>query len=264
MNRQVFWGAILVFAGSVLLLARHIPFSLWARLWPLLIVIAGLCLVWLASRSYEALPTEAVSLPLEDAERARITLRHGLGELHLAAGDDPELLLTGQFSGGVKWHREQSRDTAHVLLEPSSQSFPIFSGVWPRPQRGLAWRLRVNPETPLTIEAEGGLASSVYELTDLNVKSFRLKGGLASTVVNLPLAAGHTRVRVETGLASVRFNVPEGVAARIRTSGGLSSSDIDPLRFPHVNNEYVSPDYGEAANSIEMEVELGLGSLTVR
>jgi len=265
---NVFWGAVLIVIGAVMLLDRYLAVNLWARLWPLLLVAAGLKMLWNAShRRDQPLAVESLPVPLEGAKRARLTLKHGLGELRLSAGDDPDLLLSGTFAGGVKCVRDRSSDTLHVKIQPSTETLPGM-GVWPgfmgRRGDGLAWNLEVNPEIPLTLEAEGGLSSTFYDLSELNVKSFRLKGGLASAAVDLPAAAGHTRVRIETGLASVRLKVPEGVAARIQTSGGLASADVDRNRFPLQNGAYISTDYEEAANRLEIEVEMGLGSLVIR
>jgi hypothetical protein len=69
-------------------------------------------------------------------------------------------------------------------------------------------------------------------------------------------------VKVESGAASVRLRVPDGVAARIHTSMAIGSNDISP-RFPRNGSEYVSPDYDTAANKIDIRFEGGVGSLAV-
>jgi hypothetical protein len=62
----------------------------------------------------------------------------------------------------------------------------------------------------------------------------------------------------------VFFDVPAGVAARIRTKMGLGGSDIDTARFPRVGDGWESPDFATAANRVEIEAQGGLGSVTVR
>ena len=80
--------------------------------------------------------------------------------------------------------------------------------------------------------------------------------------VTLPAAAGFTRVDAEGGAAAIRFRVPDGVAARIRSSIALGSSDVDAVRFPRnaAGSGWESPDFETAANRVEIEVRGGSGA----
>ncbi|MBN1399579.1 MAG: hypothetical protein JXA74_02005 [Anaerolineae bacterium] len=264
---ELFWGALLVIVGGLLLLDRFLGFGFWRALGPLLLISLGLWLVWASTRKREPLEVEEVTLPLDDTERVQLRLRHGLGELVLGAGEDPNALLSGRFVGGVTHRERRSQETLRVTLEPKQQLFS--SGfhslcLGPRPDKGLNWELRLNRAVAVYIEAEGGLSSSRYDLSALDVKSFHLRGGLASTELTLPARAVHTQVRIESGMGSVGIRVPEGVAARIHTRGGLATSDIDTRRFPQVGDGYLSPGYDAAEHRVDIEVEHGLGSVSIR
>ena len=74
---------------------------------------------------------------------------------------------------------------------------------------------------------------------------------------------GYTRVKVQAGAARVDMRVPGGVAARIKTSGALASVTVDETRFPGFDNRYQSPDYEARANKVEIDVETGVGAVTV-
>jgi hypothetical protein len=66
------------------------------------------------------------------------------------------------------------------------------------------------------------------------------------------------------GAASVDILLPEGVAARIRSVGGLSSTNIDAARFPPQNGLYQSPDYETAPHRADIKIEMGAGLVTVK
>lgn len=102
------------------------------------------------------------------------------------------------------------------------------------------------------------------DLSELKVTRLRLPTGASSTVLTLPANAGHTRVDVESRVASLRIRVPEGVAARIRAVGGLSSTSVDRSRFPLSGGVYRSPDYDSAVNRAESKVDNWVGSVSVR
>ena len=72
-----------------------------------------------------------------------------------------------------------------------------------------------------------------------------------------------TNVKAEAGAASVTFEVPAGVAVRIRNRMALGSSQIDESRFPRVGDIYQSLDYATAENRIDMDIQGGVGSVKV-
>ena len=72
-----------------------------------------------------------------------------------------------------------------------------------------------------------------------------------------------TNVRVESGAASVSIRVPEGVAARIQTKGGLSTIQVDTRRFPQAGDVYQSADYETATNKVDIDVQMGVGSVNI-
>ena len=96
------------------------------------------------------------------------------------------------------------------------------------------------------------------------MKDLALKTGASSTVVKLPANAGMTHVKVESGAASVVMEVPAGVAARVETSAGLASIDVDQSRFPKVNGYYQSADYDTADHKVDIRIETGLASIEIR
>ena len=75
----------------------------------------------------------------------------------------------------------------------------------------------------------------------------------------LPRAAGATTVKAQAGAASLTFEVPAGVAARIRTRMALGSAQVDQSRFPASGGGYESPDFATAANRVEIDARAGSG-----
>ena len=71
-------------------------------------------------------------------------------------------------------------------------------------------------------------------------------------------------MNVQSGAASVDLNVPQGVAARIRVQSGLAGINIDPNRFPATAGGYETPGFETSANRVDIFVETGVGSVSVR
>jgi hypothetical protein len=117
---------------------------------------------------------------------------------------------------------------------------------------------------PLSLQVQGGAADAELDLRSLKVTDLAIELGASSVRVQMPAEAGLTRAKLKAGAADLRIEVPEGVAARISSRGGLSSFNIDERRFPRQGDYYISPGFDTATNRIEIDVDAGAASVRVR
>ena len=264
-SNSLFWGVILVLGGGLLLLSNLGllgNINVWGMLWPLFLIALGISALW-GTFFRRAPQLEHANIPLEGANRARVRLNHGAGRLQIGSGAGAGDLAEGDFGGGLDLDTSHEGDLLDVRMRMPSQVFPIFS--WPGWTPGaLDWSIRLNPALPLSLDLEAGTNDARIDLSDLKVTDLRLKSGASATDLTLPSNAGTTRARIESGVASVTIRLPAGVAARIRTRGGLSSIHVDGSRFPRNGDMYQSEDYDTAVNKAELEVEMGVGSVTIQ
>lgn len=289
MNRQnLFWGLALLVLG-ILLLADNLGLlggvNVWAIFWPLALIALGVRVLWRSTGSRAgtlqpvppaaggdaAMPAapvnnrvsrEAVRLPLQAARQATLRFHHGAGELRVDGNAAPDELLSGTFDGGLERQISGGQEDVSVDLRVPSGVFADFI------DGGLNWTVGLNPNIPLALEMELGASKNWLDLHDLQVKSLRLQTGASATVLTLPARAGEVHGVIRSGAASVEIRVPENVSARIHVSGGLASHQVDLARFPRLGGEhagdYASPDYEMAANKVDLDIETGLGSVSVR
>jgi hypothetical protein len=252
------WPIVWIVVGVVLLLSTtgqlgQGPAELIVQWWPVLLIGLGIWFVIGALVPSRRGLTETLSLPLGNASEAKVRFRFGAGNLTTRPAASGSL-VDGEFPGGVI-HRvtgpgsvELSQDTRYGLPWLSHTS---------------NWTVGLTAAVPLDLRIDGGASRAVLDLRDLRVRSLVLQTGASETRVLLPRAAGATTVKAQAGAASLTFEIPAGVAARIRTKMALGSAQIDQTRFPPSSGGYESPDYATAANRVEIEVEGGLGSLRV-
>jgi hypothetical protein len=208
---------------------------------------------------------QEMQVPLEGAREAAVTIRFGAGRLDVAAlSADSANLLEGSLrhqrgEEGVRVSTERQGDRAAVVVEGRDGAVFVVPG-----ESDEHWQLRLNPSLPLDLRFEGGAADVDLDLRTLRLRSLHVETGASSTRVVLPEAAGRTVATIKAGMAELRVEVPEGVAARINPGGGLSSVQVDERRFPRQGSSYVSPDYDTASNRVEIDVDAGMASVTVR
>jgi Domain of unknown function (DUF5668) len=252
---------ILIALGVIFLLDNLIPgFSFpWGTLWPVILIVIGIALVVGSLVGRRRRVEETVAL--EGAQRARVRFAHGAGRLRASAGATGGPLLRGSFGGGVRVGRKREGDSLDVELRMGEGGWGHLMGSWG--SGDLDWDVALTPDVPLELVFETGASETRVDLSSLRVSDLRLKTGASATDITLP-AAGSTRVHVSSGAASVVLRVPSGVAARVAGTMGLGSLDVDSARFPRREGGYESPDFAEAANRVDIQVEGGVGSVVVR
>ncbi len=251
------WPIAWVVVGALLLLSTtgnlgSGPGELISDWWPLALVVLG---IWFLIGAIvpSSGSAEALVLPIGGATSANVRIQYGAGELttHAAAAGN---LVDGQFVGGVS-HRNDGPGRVELRQDTSNG--------WPWFDRRFAWDVGLTAELPLDLRVDGGATRMVLDLRDLKVRSLELHTGASGTRVLLPRSAGATAVRAESGAAELVFEVPPGVAARIRSRMVLGSTQIDQGRFPPTAVGYESIDYASAENRVDIDVQGGVGSLKV-
>jgi hypothetical protein len=195
-----------------------------------------------------------------------VKIRHGAGRLAIGAGAGPGDLLSGTFGGGLDARTTREGELLRVDMQVKERRFGDLAGPWFHGKfAALDWDVVFSPQVTLDLELETGASESRIVLTDLTARDVRLKTGASATTIDLPAAAGRTRLWIDSGAASVKVRVPGGVAARIHLRAALAGTRVDAVRFPRRGEAqlYESSDFETAANRVEIDVDTGVGSIEI-
>lgn len=261
-SSSMFWGGLLILIGFVLVLSNLGVLGnidIWDLIWPVFLILLGAWFIF-GTLTRRPVQTERVVIALGEAQSAHLHVQHGAGRLEIRAGASPGNLVEGDFGGGLDYSTQKKGDQLAVRMRVPPQFVPIF---W-YPGHSLDWSFSLAKDFPLTMDVSSGANEARLDFTEVNLKKLTVKSGVSSTRIDLPAAAGQTQVNVESGVSSVHLNVPEGVAARIRSQGGLSSLEVDRSRFPKVAGYYQSSDYEQAQNKVDIFVQMGIGSVSIK
>lgn len=259
-SSSVFWGVVLSLGGMFLLLDNLGvlgEFPVWQILGPSLLILLGLWIVIGRSLGRKA-RTEVVSVALDGAEKARLHINHAAGRLQVRSGAAAGFLVEGACTGGATIDINRHGEFLETRLSVPPKFIPLD---WPD---SIEWSLKLTESIPLSIEFNTGAGHNELDLEKLLVNEVVLKTGASSTRLNLPRHPGDGRVKVEAGVASVDITVPEGVAARVRGRGGLATISVDSTTFPRRGEFYESPDFETAQDRFTIEVNTGVGTISVR
>jgi hypothetical protein len=284
---------ILIAAGVVLLLNNLglLGWDVWgalARLWPVLLIAAGLdllvgrrsallsLLIGLAALAalaggawylgvrpgaLAAASSEPVDYALQGAERADVDLSLNAGEVRVSALNAPGALANGMIylGRGERLERDFAvrGGEAHLRLHaagPPNMSFGPADTAQP-------WDLRLSREVPTRLRVSTGAGRAVLDLSQIQLTSLEVSAGVGATELMLP-ARGRITASISAGVGETVVRVPVRMAARIHASGGLGDVSVDS-RFAREGEYYTTPGYDTASDRVDLEISSGVGAIRV-
>lgn len=257
---NLFWGGILILLGILFSLqAANIIDDVFGWFWPLFLILLGIAV--LVSRFTTPNPAngESFSISLENAAKVALNIDLGASSVKVMGGAPRGTAVSGTQGTTINFKSRLNGDTLTVDID-AGPSFLPFLG-----PEGGSWVFQLTNEVPVSMKLDGGAASLDFDFTDIKLDFLGVEMGASSMTLKLPANAGRTLIDVEAGAASMDIIIPQGVAARIRIEQGASAQNIDLARFPEITSGlYQSPDFENAENKAEINLEGGANSITIR
>lgn len=289
------WPIILITAGVLFLLSNlgvlDVNFwNLW-RLWPVLLILAGLEII-IGRRSIigniivliitlatvggivlllfvspdilgasSSAGVERIDEPLDGVEQAELEINFPAGRLEIDRLSDSSSLIKGDLelstSQKPTWDLSRSGSQASMTL-----SYPR-GGNWPQNwQRGDEWQLSLSPKVAFSLDANLGAGEAFLDLTGLDIRELRVEAGVGRSTVILP-NEGDMTASVNGGVGQMTIEIPEGMAARIDVSRGIGNVSVAG-RYEREGDSYVTSDWRSNENRVDLQVEVGIGQVTLR
>jgi hypothetical protein len=73
-----------------------------------------------------------------------------------------------------------------------------------------------------------------------------------------------TKATIKAGASSFDIVVPKDAGVRVNMDGALIGNNLRDLGWNRENNYYISPNYNNAENKIDLDIKMGLGSMNIK
>ncbi|TME76471.1 MAG: hypothetical protein E6I48_04545 [Chloroflexi bacterium] len=123
---------------------------------------------------------------------------------------------------------------------------------------------RIASDVPTELSINGGAGEFFIDLSDVKVTSAELNVGAASLTLTLPKPTGTVNVDVNAGASSIVIEVPEGVEARVTTTGLVLTLRSSNPRVTASGNSAETSGYGTATARVTVHVTAGASSIAIR
>ena len=154
--------------------------------------------------------------------------------------------------------RDPTTRTPTIELSPSEGNIKIKDNNF---KNRLEVKLNSSPIWSVRIGM--GAGEGDFDLSPFMVKEVKIDAGAADVELKLGDKSTQTDVDVNSGVASVKIEVPKSVGCRIQKDGALNINDLDD--FQNVGGGvYLSPGYEQATKKINIKFDGGMSSFKVK
>lgn len=303
-RQGVFWPLLLIALGIVFLLSNFgvisgVSWLAVASLWPLLLVLIGLDIAFARRWPLQALAAEVLVIAgglallayspnlspgifvFGDGDGpgvADVTVPRGSATelaLSLNAGATRSYHVTGGATALVEAHsanpnlrvRTSGTTRANVRLDQVSSGFV-------RSESSDDVQIRLPSDLPTSITINVGAGEFDIDLSDVRLTEGRVNMGASSMRFVLPKpTSGNVDIRLNGGASTVTVVVPDGVEARVATTGGFLSLRSDNTRLGTsgatggcvaCGSTIETSGYSTATNRVTLTISAGMSTIVVR
>lgn len=254
------WPILLIAAGLDILIGRRSGCGAVISLVLTLALLAGA--LWLLGSGVigQATTAEEIAQTLDGATQAKIEIAPAVGDLRIEPLSESENLVEGTINlrSGERLERqfEVEDETAKFVLRSAGN----FVGPWG--SVGQGWALSLSPDLPLELESSIAVGQTDVDLTGLTVSDLEASMALGQITLILP-DEGDFQARIDGAIGQIVIVIPDGMEARVRLDTALVGKQL-PDEYQHQDDVYTSPGYAGAENRVDLQVDLAMGSVTIR
>lgn len=289
---NVFWGLLFIIVGG-LMLADNFGYidvhwaNLW-RLWPLLIIAAGLSIlslqglfwrittlfvsflmlgavVWvmlgdLPSIGQYKTTDFTVQSASNEIMQAEVKIKAGASSINIGSASQ-DAIVKSKFKSSlldISKSSTVSGTTQMISLETTSRQ----SVNWWTGDMENIWDLDLTRQIPLAINIDAGASSVEVDLSEAKLRSAIVKIGAGSLVFKVGSLEDTVNLNIESGVSSVTLRLPNGSGVQLRLDSGLATNDVADLSKVG-DNLYESSGYSQSNKKINITSKTGVSSFRI-
>ena len=302
-RRGVFWPLLLIALGLLFLLQTmgFISGVSWlaiASLWPILLILIGLDIAFAGRWPVPTLVAEVlviavglalvayapnlgpgvfvfggsgpgesdVTVPRSGATELDLTLNAGATRAYRVSGGATELVQAHSADADLRV-RTTGTSRLNVRLDQVTPNGFI------RPAGEADIQVQVASDVPTSLTINAGAGQFDIDLSDIHVRSADVNVGASSMRFVLPKPTGDVPIDMNGGASNITLTVPDGVEARISTSGGLISLRSDNPRLGDTGSSrgvfagktsVETSGYATAHDRVTLTITAGASSIVIR
>ncbi|MCH4890604.1 hypothetical protein EZV73_23685 [Acidaminobacter sp. JC074] len=283
------FAVFIILAGIGILLYNMNMLSLdmfWGivHLWPLLLVIAGLSIIfrrvrymdvvlWLVfigvviAYSYlnldqkswtigENVESENFSVEAVDIENGTINLDMATGNIDVSVnGDDKFDYAIPVYGRKTHTVKQDGNDFVFDVRDKGSNDLGLFTS-------NRFYTLEVPPTGEWAIDIDGAVIDSNIELSGIDAKSVKIDFAVGDVFILIGEARA-SLYDIDFAIGNVIVDIPDDANVKVYYNGALSAIDV-PSDYTKDGNYYYSKGFNDSEDYMEIRVDLAIGNVEIK
>jgi hypothetical protein len=124
--------------------------------------------------------------------------------------------------------------------------------------------MKIHPDVPTILSLHTGAGEADINLEHTLVTRLELETGASNSLITMPSRPEKVTAVLKSGAAAIKIKIPKNVAAKINIQSGLMGIQVDRNRFiQESSGSYISSNYDQAPQKLDLRVEGGVGSVDI-
>lgn len=255
-----------------------------AVLWPLLLVVAGVNIIFKRNAIVGALTwvvflgvLVSYSYFVEDvkykdsadnrkvvidrrAETQKGNLKISVGGTKVTLDSDTDKMLEAEIGDRyITYNQRSDNESSDIIFEKRHFNIGSFNTGINRFNNVF----HLNKEVKWNIELNTGALDGNFNMSQLAVEKLRINTGAADLKMTLGEKASNTQVKLDAGASKIDFYVPKNAGVKVKLDGGLNDTNFNGPEWEKRDGYFYAKNYEQATVKIDMDVDMGVGRLFV-
>jgi len=287
---KLFWGLLLILVGG-LMLASNFGFvdvkwgNIW-RLWPLIIISAGLSIMsfknvfwrilmvllvilslgaiaWVAVgnfSNFSILRSQELSVNKlsSDVKQAEVSIKAGASVLHIDTANQEQIAKVNLESN----YSTLSKTTTQNNNIQQIDFFMTNNNSWWSGDIRNIWDVKLSQSVPIVLNVDAGASETKIDTSSAMLKEMNIKTGASSLDLKLGSIENISNLNIDSGASSVTLRVPSNVGVRLKLEGGLATKELSDLTET-TKDTFESLNYPQSQKQINITAKIGVSSFTI-
>ncbi|MDQ2086291.1 toast rack family protein [Herbivorax sp. ANBcel31] len=203
----------------------------------------------------------------DETDYAELDINLGAVKVNINSTDDK--LVEGNINGlnfrePVVNYENDNKKANVKLSTPRRFSFLNIEDFFNRNSSGVEnSNLHLNEDVLWDINLNLGAVDTKFDMSNLKIQNLELNGGAGSFKLILGERYENTKIDINAGASSFDIYVPEDSGLKVSSTGVLNSLKFNDITLEEKDEYYVSDNFDDAENNIEIDVKMGVGSIKI-
>jgi hypothetical protein len=114
----------------------------------------------------------------------------------------------------------------------------------------------------MTLKIKTGASTNYLDISSLKVTYLELETGVSKNEIKFG-SLSFIQAKIKAGVSRIKLFIPRSTGIRIEANTALTSNNFNKLGLVKQGDVYTSRDYSIAETRLDLELDVGISSVTV-